>query len=265
MPDSIITADFVDLGAITSKSETAPYVDDNVEDYFHLKRRFRAGSFLKSDTDFLLKFDFGAATSVVAVVLNDVNFTKARIRANAADMGVNWAASTFDSGADHTVSIDERVNRYKICVPAVFNLQWMIVQVPVAAGTSVIDGDYIAKTEVGSVVVLSAVPTISKNAVARTSIKEFEEKELPHGGFERIARGSDLRAEIEVSIEQRAESDEAQYWAINKLDSAEPLIYYENDGETDKVYLCVRDTDYVGTRLYDGLVVGNTIKLKELI
>ncbi len=265
MGDSIITASFVDLGTITSITETAPYVDDNVEEYWHLKRRYRATGIPKDDASFLLRFDFGAATSVVGVVLNDVNFTRTRIRAHAGDLNINWVGSTFDSGEDHIISIDERVNRYKIFIPAVFNLQWMVIQVPASAGASIIDGDYVAKWEVGSVVVLSAVPTISKNAVARTSVKEFEELPLPPGGFERVSRGSDLRAEIEVSIDQRAEDDEAQYWNINKLDVAEPLIYYENDGETDKVYLCARDENYQGTRLYDGLITGNTIRLKELI
>ncbi|GAG98936.1 unnamed protein product, partial [marine sediment metagenome] len=262
MGDSIITNSFVDLGAIAGKSVTAPYVAANVEEYTHLKRRFRAGSFLKNDIDFLLKFEFAAKTSVMAVVLNDVNFTRARIRAHGSDLGVDWSGSTFNSGADHIVSIDERVNRYKIFIPTVFDLKWMVVQVPVSAGTSIIAGDYITKSEVGSVIALTKVPTISKNAVVRTSIKEYEEIALPHGGFERISRGSELRAEIDVSIDQRSEDDETQYWNINKLDSSEPLIYYENDGDTSKVYLCVRDTDYAGTRLLDGLVSGNTIKLK---
>ena len=54
MGNFIFSNDFIDLGTITSITETAGYADDNVEEYWHLKRRFRATGAPKSDTDFLL-------------------------------------------------------------------------------------------------------------------------------------------------------------------------------------------------------------------
>ncbi len=262
MGDIIVSNDFVDLGTITAISVTAGYPDENVEEYWHLKRRFRAGAVPKSDTDFLLKFDFGAAKSVVAVVLNDVNFDTARIRAHASDLANNWAASTYTGLADNTVSLDERVNRYKIYIPAVFDLQWMIVQVPAAASAV---GDYTTKWEVGSVVVLSAVNTFAKNAYSRSAAKPFEDVEMPSGGFERVSLGDNLAWEGTVSIDTRAESDESELWTLNALDSSQPLILYENRDEDDKVYLCVRDDAYVGNLVYQGLITGSTIRFKELV
>jgi len=257
MADSIITDDFIDLGTITSRSEVAAYPDDNVKEYWHLKRRFRANDVTKDD--WLLKFDFGAAKTVEGVFLNDVNFDKVKIQGHATD---TWTSPSYD-GSIVEIGLDERVNRYKVFIPiSGFNLQWMRIFIP-ATATAV--GSYTTKWEVGSVVVLDTVPTISKNAMMRTSSKAFKDIALPHGGFERVELGSNLRWEGEITIEQRAEVDEAEYWAINALDSAKPLVFYENAGDTNKAYLCLRDTNYEGNRLYKGLVQGNTIRLKELI
>lgn len=265
MGDIIISNDFVDLGTITSISETAGYDDDNVEDYWHLKRRYRATGMPKSDTDFLLKFDFGSAQSVVAVVLNDVNFDTTRIRAHTADLGNNWAASDFDSGSDQTVSEDERVGRYKIYIPAVFSKRWMVVQVPAGAGSEVGRDPAVSKWEVGSVVVLDSVSTFAKNAYSRSAVKPFEDIKLKSGGYERIGLGSNLGWEGVVTIDTRAESDESELWALNALDNSKPLIFYENRDETDKVYLCLRDDAYKGNLVHQGLVTGNTMKFKELV
>lgn len=262
MGDIIVSNDFVDLGTITSISETAGYDDDNVEEYWHLKRRFRAGGTPKSDDDFLLKFDFGANKSVVAVILNDVNFDKARIRADDGDEGNDWTPSDFDSGADHVVSLDERVNRYKIYIPAVFTRRWMVVQVPAAANAV---GSYTAKWEVGSVIVLDSINTFAKNAYSRSAAKPFEDIEMPSGGFERVSLGDNLAWEGVVSIDTRAESDESELWTLNSLDSGKPLIFYENRDEDDKVYLCLRDDSYVGNLVHQGLVTGSTIRFKELV
>lgn len=261
MGDIIVSNDFIDLGTITSKSETAGYVDDNVKEYWHLKRRFRAGGAPKSDIDFLLKFDFGQAESAVAVVLNDVNFDTTRIRMHTADLGVNWAAADIDSG-DTTVSLDERVNRYKIYIPIVGGKRWMIVQVP-AAATAV--GPYQTKWEIGSVVVLDSVATFAKNAYSRSADKPYTDIKLSSGGFERVSLGGNLGWEGVVTVDTRAETDESELWALNILNNSLPLIFYENRTEDDKVYLCLKDDAYEGNLVHQGLITGNTMKFKELI
>lgn len=260
MPKIIVSSDFVDLGTITSISETAGYADDNVEEYWHLKRRFRANGVPKSDTDFLLKFDFGANKSVVAVILNDVNFDTARVRAHGSDLGNNWGASTFTGGANNTVSLDEMVNRYKIYIPAVFDLDWMVVQVPAAASAV---GDYTAKWEVGSVTVLDSITTIAKNTYSRTSVRPYRELEMPSGGRERVNLG-EPGWEGTVGFDTRKEADEAVLWELNNMDIHDPLVLYENDGDTSKVYICLRDDSYEGELIYSGVARGNMVKFKEL-
>lgn len=260
MPSTIISGDFIDLGTITSISETAGFDDDFVEDYGHLKRRFRATGVPKSDTDFLLVFDFGSAQSVVAVVLNDVNFDTARVRLHTADLGNNWGAADVDSG-DLTVSLDEQVNRYKIYVPIIGNKRWMVVHVPAAASAV---GPYQARWEVGSVVALDSITTLTKNTYSRTSEQEFKELPLPSGGFERVSLG-EIGWKGTLGFDVRKASDEDVLWALNNYTIADPLILYENNNDTSKVHLCVRDNSYEGDLIYHDVARGNSINFKELI
>ena len=265
MSNIIVSGDFVDLGTISSVSETAGYPDDNVEDYWFLKRRFRADGVPKSDASFLLKFDFGAAKSVVGVILNDVNFDTARIRADANDLGVNWVGSDFDSGADHTVSLDERVNRYKIYIPAVFDKQWMVVQVPAAASAV---GSYQTKWEVGSVIVLATATELTHNMAwgyKRKAEKPYEDISKRSGGIERINLGDNYQWFGNAIFGRRTVAEEADLWTLNLIDLAEPMIFYENDSDTSKAYLCLRDDAYEGTLEYNDLTVGNAIRFKELV
>ena len=260
MGDIIISNDFVDLGTITSISEATGYDDVNVKDYWHLKRRYRAGGLPKSNEDYLLKFDFGAEKSVVAIVLDDINFTPLRIRAHATDLGNDWSGGFFYAAPG--VTLDERVNRYSVYIPAVFDKQWMVIQVP--AGASAL-GDYQDAWEIGRVVVLDSKNEFAKNAYSRSAIKPFEDIKMPSGSIERVSLGDNLAWEGIVSIDNRAETDEAELWALNALDSSKPLVFYENRGETNKVYICLRDNAYKGNLVHQGLVTGSTIKFKELV
>jgi len=255
MGDPIVSADFVDLGTITSRSED--YADDNVENYWHLKRRFRASDFTKND--WLLKFDFGAAKSVVAVVLYDVNFDEVQIQGHGSDA---WGAPSYD-GDVVEISQNSLTGRYQVFIPLTgFNYQWMRIFIPNSASAV---SDYTTKLEVGAVVVLDSYATIEKYEYIRKAVKMYEDKPLPHGGFERVSLGDELRWEGTIEIPRRAESDEGQYWTFNLFDISTPMIFYENRGDTQNVYLCLRDDAYEGTLEHHGVIVGNTIRMKELI
>lgn len=255
MGDPIVSADFVDLGTITSRSED--YADDNVENYWHLKRRFRASDLTKND--WLLKFNFGSAQSVVAVVLCDVNFDEVQIQGHGSD---TWGTPGYD-GDIVEISQNSLTGRYQAFIPLTgFNYQWMRIFIPT---TAVAVGDYTTKWEVGAVVVLDSYETIEKYEYIRTAIQEYEDKPLLHGGFERISLGDEPRWEGTIEIPRRAESDEEQYWTFNLFDITTPMIFYENRGDTQNVYLCLRDDAYEGTLEYNGVVIGNLIHMKELI
>ncbi len=257
MPVTIISNDFISLGTITSRTEDASYPDGNVEDYWHLKRRFRAGDV--NTNDWLLKFDFLAAKAVVAVVLNDVNFDEVRIQG---DNEVNFNAPIqYDSGIID-IALDEMVNRHKVYIPLTgFDYQWMRIFIP-ASATAV--GSYTTKWEVGSVVPLDTITEITKNTYSRTSVKAYEDIELASGGRERVGLGI-IGWEGTLGFDMRKESNEASLWALNNMDVSKPLIMYENDGDTSRAHLCLRDDAYEGNLVYHGVASGNTIKFRELI
>ena len=257
MGDPIVSADFIDLGTITSRSENANYPDDNVENYWHLKRRFRASDVTKND--WLLKFNFGAAKSVVGVVLYDVNFDEVQIQGHGTDV---WTAPSYDGDV---IEISQNIftGRYQVFIPiSGFNLQWMRIYIP---GTASAVSDYVANWEVGAVVVLDSYETIEKYGYVRTAKQAYEDKPLSHGGFERISLGDELRWEGTIEIPRRAEDDETQYWTFNRFDVSVPMIFYENRSSTQNVYLCIRDDAYEGTLEYNGVVIGNSIRMKELV
>lgn len=255
MPATIVSSDFIGLGTITSRSEDASFPDGNVGDQWHLKRRFRAGD--ANVNDWLLRFDLGAAKTIEAVVLDDVNFDAVKLDFGDASGGAD------DTSGDLVVNIDTVVNRYKIIYIPTAVITRRHVEIHIPAGTSAV-GSYTAKWEVGRVGVLDSVTEITKNTYSRTSIKAFRDIDLPSGGRERVGLG-EIGWEGSIGFDTRKESDEASLWALNNMDVAEPLMLYENDSVTNKVYFCLRDDAYAGELIYHGVARGNSVKFKELL
>jgi len=260
MGNIIFSNDFVDLGTITSRSEASGYADDNIKDHWHLKRRFRANDVTANN--WLLKFNFGAAKSVVGVFLNDVNFDKVKIQGHSSD---TWGSPSYN-GSEITISRDEIVDRYKVYIPiSGFNLQWMRIFIPSGAAAV---GDYTTKWEVGTVVVLDSATMLAKNMAygyERDGKKAFSDIDLPHGGFERVNLGDDLRWEAKLAFDIREESEESELWIVNNYNIGDPVIFYENREDTSKAYLCLRDDSYRLTLTEYNIIEGNAIRLKELI
>lgn len=263
----IISNDFIAVAnaEITARSEASGYPKINVMDNWHLKRRFRADDLVKSDANPLMVFDLGEATTVAGILLNDVNFDKTRIRGHATHLGTDWSGSTFDSGSDHAVSKDERVNRYKIYLPPTgFNYRYLAIMTPAAASAV---GSYQTKWEIGTVVILGTVTEFSRNmsyGYERSAKQAYEETGQKSGGIERVSLG-EIKWTGQAVFNVRTKADEADLWTINNYNIADPLIFYENDGEDDKAYLCVRDDDYSGTLIYKDIVKGNSIRFQELV
>lgn len=264
----ILSNDYLQIADtnIYARSESSGFSKVNVMDYWHLKRRFRAADLTKSAVNPLLRIDMTTAHTIVAVMLNDVNFDKVRIFGHATDLGANWAGATFDSGADHSVSLNTQINRYNIYIPlTAFNYRWLAITTPAAASAV---GSYLTYWEVGSVVLLDSVTTLSKNMAygyKRQASKAYQDIILAHGGGERISLGDQRKWEADIVFGNRILTDETELWTIDNYNIGIPLIFYENDGDTSKVYLCLRDDAYEGTIEADNIVKGNIIRFKELI
>lgn len=264
----IVSGDFIAVGntEITARAEVSAYPKVNIMDNWHLKRRFRADDLVKSDSNPILRLDLGSAQTVAGVMLNDVNFDKTRIRGHATDLGTNWAASTYDSGSDHAVTLDSIVNRYKIYIPlTAFNYRWLAIMTPAAAGAV---GSYTTKWEIGTLIILDSAPELSVNMAYGYEVsasKASQENEMPSGGLEKIALSDNLRWTGKAVFENRSQSDESEMWTLNRIDNASPVVFYENGGDDEKCYLAVRDDDYRSTLVNYGIVKGNGIQFKELV
>lgn len=258
----VASSDFLDLGVITSRTEDANYPDDNVGDQWHLKRRFRADDV--NLNDYILKFDLGVNKTIEAVVLDDVNFDQVQIYAALADGAFPWA---HDSTV-LTVSLDPVVNRYKIIyIPsAAITFRWLAIFIP--AGTTAV-GSYVNKWQVGRVGIMDSLTTIRKISYSRTSEKAYKDIDLPSEGLERADLGEqrwigtvgfgNIKEHVGTGV-----FDESNLWTMNNMEQSDPLIFYENDADTSRVYFCLRDDGYEGTLIHRGIAQGNMVRFREL-
>ena len=136
MGNLIYSNDIITPHQIVTAENAVGYPGTNVTDLWHMKRRFKSARTKKSNTDYVIKFDFHEKRTIESLFLNNVNFNKVRIRGHATDLANDWSAASFDSG-EIDISIDERVDRYKIYIAlshittsADFNYRWLAIQIP---------------------------------------------------------------------------------------------------------------------------------------
>lgn len=250
--------------AISVQSTADGFAKANVMNHSHLKRRWRMDSYTESDTNPVMRFDLSSAQTVAAVVLDDVNFSKVNIKGHGSDLSDNWAAADFETTAQ-TVSQDAQTGRYKIYIPlTAFNYQFLAIIVPTASSPV---GTYTSKIEIGRVVLLDTATEFSKTmsyGYERGAERAYDEIELKSGHTERETLGP-IRWVGRLNFSHRTTTEESDLTTFNNMDIGSTLIFYENNGDTSKVYVCERDTNYMGTVIANGVVKGSTIRLKEKI
>ena len=266
MANIIVSKDFITTatGAITVQSTATGYDKLNVFNHSILKRRWRMDSAGTSDVNPVMYFDMSAAKTVVAVVLDDVNFNKVHILGHASDLTTDWTAASFTTGAV-TISADAQTGRYKAYIPlTAFDYRWLAIVVPAAASAV---GSYTTKWEIGRVGILDSVYTFTKNMgrnYQRGAIQEFSEMTQQNGHRARVKDG-DIYWQGTLDFPYRTLTQEVDLTTLNNYDIDDPLVFYENGGDTSKVYFCLRDTNYFGTMDSTAGVKGMSIKLTELI
>lgn len=246
---------------ITARSANASYPKINVMDNWHLSRCFRAADVTAND--YLLKFNFGAAQSLSAILLRNVNFDTVKIQGHASD---SWGSPSY-AGSNLTVSQDPITGRYNIYIPITsFNYQYLRIFIP--AGTSEV-GTSISEWKIGNVLFMSSITTLSKNisyGYNDTGEQASKTISLPHGGAGESVELGDLTAwQGEVSFGYRAESDESELWTVNAMHAGKPIMFYLNDSDTSEAWLCKRDGNYKSTLIANGHVQGNSFRLTEII
>lgn len=267
MGNLIITNDLISVAdaEITARSTAAGFEKKAVMDFWHLKRRHRADDLVKSDVNPLFRLDMGAAMTVAAILLNDINYDKVRIRGHATDLNNDWTASTFDSG-DVTVSQNAWTGRYQAFIPlTAFDLRWIAVCTPAAASAV---GSYLTKWETGTVVLLDSATALTVNmsyGFQEWADDGYDEVTFPGGGLERVNLRDEMRWYCQCPFGARTPTDETELKTLNRYHRAEPLVWYRNNSDTSEAYLCVRDDPYKSETQALNIVNGNTLSFKELI
>ena len=266
MANIIFTNDIIAVADanITVQSTATGFAKANVFNYGTLKRRWRMDSLTKSAVNPVMNFDLSAAKTLTAIVLYDVNFDKVNILGHASDLEADWTGATFDSGAI-TVSPDAQTGRYDVYIPlTAFEYRFLAIIIPAAASAV---GSYTVKWEIGDVVLLDSGSPFAKNmsmGYSRGAERAFAELKLASGHVERNSLG-DMQWMGTLEFGIRTTTEEADLTTLNNLDISETLVFYENAGDTSKVYVCLRDDHYKGTYLANGIVTGTSIKLTERI
>lgn len=245
--------------AITPRSETTGYSDENVMNFWNLKQRFRAND--ANTNDYLMKFDFSAAQTLAAIFLNDVNFDKVIIQGHATD---SWASPSFASGTI-TVSQNPVTGRYQVYIPlTAFNYRWMRIFIPTGTAGA---GSYTTKWEIGTVCPLSAVTELSMNMSGFTGWPSLAStiNTKANGGPDVYEGSTDLQWNANVIFGNRSNSYETELWTMNRIRPSEPMVFYENSGNTSRAYLCHKSEFMQGSISGPNGFIGGTMRLVELM
>ena len=264
MGNLIIAGSFVDYPTanITVRSENASYPKENVKDYWYLKKQFRAADYTKND--WLWKVQLSAQTDIAAILINDTNIDKIYIDGNTSD---SWP----NSPTNFTISKDPRVQRYKAwCALTSFDYSWIRIGVQSGAADP-LDGG--SAWRIGTIVILendaAKTITLSQNITYPLNygaMQGFQDTPKLNKSKERIGFSQDLVwfADVVFGSRDRA-SYESDFWALNALDIAQPVVVYENEGSTQYAYLCTRDGTFQAEVTQYNIINAKVIRFTELV
>lgn len=253
MGNFIFGYNFLD-GTDTASSENPSYPLSNIKDYEHLKRHWRSTVITES----WVKRNFGQPKNLLAVCLDDVNFTTVTIQGNATD---TWTSPAFSQV--FTISKDKRTQRYKgYLTLSGFNYKWLRILIP--AQTPV---DGLSAFRIGRLVCLNTVFELSEShgfTYEYSADEKMETNEFLSGSFEDINRG-DFCWQGSFSIDMQLRTNEDEIWRLNALKKNANLVFYENNNDTTKFYVCRRRTAIEVTWKDVGINSIKTLSFREMI
>jgi len=254
MSGLILSTDYVTYTP-TARSADGNYPIINITDKKHMVRRFKAAD--ATANDWLIKLDFGAATTIKAILIRYVNFTSITIQGHATD---SWASPSFTETV--TISKDEITNRYQLLhLFTTFNYRYMRIFIPTGQ-TPTSDTVWF----VGDVCCFSDYDELTYNITSynRTASIPYKDLELHGKPVDRVKLGDHLQFECEIGFGERVYTEEGELFEINHLDCSTPTLFFENLGENTKGYLCYRNAFYQGSRSGNVKSSGSTISFSEV-
>jgi hypothetical protein len=226
-----------------SSNYSTDYSISNANNWTNLRRKW-----MSSDTSAnTITGTFDTTQAVVGVVLDDVNFTSCTI-----------------GGTSFTVSKDERVNRYKIY--AVKSSSGTSAPTIVINNQATTDG--LSTFRIGRIIYLTSIITLTQNiswnypyTAEQPSLKiPFES-----GGAEILRLGDYFAFSCTMKFEYLNKTNESQIHTINTINMNTPIVLYENNSDTSKVYVCYKDGGIGVTELSPTVVSIDSFKFMEYI
>lgn len=226
MSNFVFGYDFI-APSITADSEDSTYPASNLILYGNTKRHWRS----QVATEVKIVFDYTSAKTLLAVALFDCNFTSVYIEGSADDI-------TYSFSQVFTISKDERTQRYDLYATlSAFNYRYMRIRIP--AQTPVDSATYF---RIGTVVSLDILLTLTANPsypYAYTTDERVTVNQFKSGGREVVNRG-DLLWKGSFQWPALEVANEPELWTLNGLKKDAKLIFYENNSDTSKAYICRR-------------------------
>ncbi len=256
MGNFIFGYNFVEPSTEIPSSIDTNYLWANTKDYGHLKRHYRS----LVATEVTIVCNFGSAKTILGLFLNDVNFTSVTIQGNATDV---WTSPSFTQ--DFTISKDDRVQRYKIyCALTAFNYQYLRIKIP--AQTPV---DGLSIFRVGTrAFILSIIEFLQNPTWPYTYEASYPDplrNDFLSGGFELISQGDIKKWKGSFAFDVNEKANESQIWLLESLQPTDYIIFFENDGDTSKGYLCIKISFMeIDWETYNTIVT-NDYELEEVI
>lgn len=243
MANYIISADFAEVQTVTASATFGQYGAYNLLDYTHPYRVWKGTGL----TDNVV-FDFGAAVSVEAVILDNVNETSIKVQFHTAD---SWGTPDVDDTV--TPEQDPADGRYKIYhtpTGAAISKRYARI-VGNGAGTSTGEG----VLSIGSVAFLTAKRTLGHNPevpITITSITPgivngLDEAIVTGNRFVELNFTGKVNPALSTTIADGgagSETMEVTTWKwLGEYNIATPLALYLNDTNDSEVYICHRVAD----------------------
>ena len=248
----IFSDDIIDVtpSMVTVNQIDSDYPVEGMLDIWELYRHSRSAN----DNTWNIDIDFGATTSLQALFLDDLNINKIRLFEDNGDG--NWSQI-----ADYDITEDRRCFRYKAYIPLTFNNRRLRISFDSAVGTKT---DDLSQWRIGRFVCFGTVKELARNVSWGYTVTTS--RPVKPIGRQAISLGDKIETKFDLIFKERLKDHEDDLFFVGSLQSAAPVLLYENSDNPNKAYLCIKDG--AGTQVtYINCtqVTGGTVTLRELV
>lgn len=237
----------------TPSSEDSSYLWENAANYGALKIHYRA----LVQTEVTIVCNFGAAQSLVGLMLEDVNFASVTIEGNATD---SWGSPSFSES--FTISKNPEIQRYNVwCALTSFNYQYLRIKIPTQSPLDLLSVFRIGRR------------TFIETAIERSpawgftgggSYPEPTVNEMKSGRREKISNGAYKIWSGDFTFELTT-AEAADLWSLDSVEPDDYIAFYANFGDTSACCLCQKDTPLSINWPNYQMRNSNSITLREVV